>query len=346
MQHRIEQLVETPRAGSTERPAQEVLDSTVAQHLRWLLQGPIRTPEGMLVAWTAGGAPAHVYEESTGYLITLLCYLHQLTGDERYHEEASGTVRALTRTVGDRAGCGRDGRIYLFDTVVCLRALGTFHTLYGDHAGDRQHQQSVAVMDRLAHTARQMMERQQACSGAANGSSRRWSRSFSAHLIKAAQLMAPWLPGWRSVIEALISRYHHDGRFAIDDRHRQVYLHACCYAGEGLLAAGELSGQPSIAPFLASVQADDGGLPARWPDGDQQRVTDATAQAVRIWQCSDAQAYADNIQQGLGFLQSMAHPGGGFRYSTGVDHLNSWATIFAVQALVWRHGDPAPGWIV
>ena len=320
------------------------LHSSVRRHLRWLLEGPVRVRQGMLAAWLDGSAPAHAYQESTGYLITLLCFLHRVTGQGRFRTEAARTVTALARDLGDAPGCGREGAVYLFDTAVCLRALGTF----SDNFEDLTLQPTRELLDRLAHTSGDMIRRHDACSRPANGiGPRRWSESFSAHLIKAAHLLSPWLPAWRSVLDELVGRFFQGGRFYADAGHRRVYLHASCYASEGLLARpdlhlGELE---QIAPFLARIQRADGGIPAWWPE-EAGPVTDATAQAVRIWQCTDATAFAESIQRGFAFLDTMALPGGGFRYSPLIAHANSWATIFAVQAMVWRDLAADPEWIV
>ena len=342
MQHRIEHL-ETGAASAVGDRATG-LDRSVQRHLRWLLHGPVRMQSGMLAAWTDGPTPAHAYQESTGYLITLLCYLHQVTGQDHFQEEASRAVAALTRDLGQATGCGRDGTVYLFDTAVCLRALGTFNTLLED----RPSQPTRDLMDRLARTSGEMMQHHQACSPPTNGEGPpRWSLSFSAHLIKAAHLLSPWIPAWRAAVDELVDRFFKGGRFHADTGHRRVYLHASCYATEGLLARADEypDVRDQVAPFLARIQREDGGIPSWWPE-EAGPVTDATAQAVRVWQSVDASAFADNIRRGFVFLDTMALPGGGFRYSPLIAHANSWATIFAVQAMLWRDRPADPQWIV
>lgn len=340
MQRRIEHLVTGDAGVLSEQAAREA-----SPHLGWLMEGPVRDPDGMLRAWVDGKTPAHTYPESTGYLISLLCYLHRVSGQDRFAREASRAVEALVGHLAEAEGCGRDGTVYLFDTAVCLRALGTFHTLFEG----RLDQPGLALMDRLAQTCERMFQRRQAFVGAAsNGhTDRRWSRSFSAHLVKAAHLVSPWLGGWREVTDELVRRFHDRGRFYADEDHGRVYLHASCYAAEGLLAhrdryAEELD---RVAPFLARIQLEGGGIPAWWPD-ESSPVTDATAQAVRIWQCTGRTEHEDNIQRGLAFLERMALPGGGFRYSPEVAHANSWATIFAVQAMAWQRAGAEVEWIV
>jgi len=344
MRHRIEHLAEVVTGATTDTAPE--LDESVRRHLRWLLHGDVRTGDGMLAAWTDGPTAAHAYQESTGYLISLLGYLYPVTGQDRFRAEASRAVTALTDHLGDAHGCGRDGVVYLFDSAVCLRALGTFFTVFEDLARDDEFRPTLAAMDRLALTCGEMFRRREACARPTNGSPR-WSESFSAHLIKAANLASPWVPAWREVIDELVSRFFFGGRFYADPGHERVYAHASCYASEGLLARPDLHPEEraQIAPFLARIQREDGGIPAWWPE-DAGPVTDATAQAVRIWQCTDAAAFADNIEAGISFLDAMALPGGGFRYSPLIAHANSWSTIFAVQALVWHMVPPGAEWIV
>ncbi len=340
MQHRIEHLV-AGDAGVLPEPAAREVDS----HLRWLMAGPVRDDHGMLRAWVDGQTPAHAYPESTGYLISLLCYLHRATGEDRFASDAARAAQALVDHLGQADGCGRDGAVYLFDTAVCLRALGTYHTLFEG----RLQRPALELMDRLALTCDSMFRRRQACTGgAANGhGERRWSRSFSAHLIKAAHLVSPWVPAWREVTDELVGQFYEDGRFFADEGHGRVYVHASCYAAEGLMAHGGLFTDQAqrAAAFLARIQREDGGMPAWWPEAAGP-VTDATAQAVRIWQCAAASDHEDNIRRGLAFLQRMALPDGGFRYSPEVDHANSWTTIFATQAMLWRRCGAGAEWIV
>jgi hypothetical protein len=65
-----------------------------------------------------------------------------------------------------------------------------------------------------------------------------------------------------------------------------------------------------------------------------------------VWQCLDPQRYDDAIRRGLVFLRAMAHPDGGFYYSSRRRHVNSWTTIFAVQALLWERARGEAEWLI
>jgi hypothetical protein len=74
--------------------------------------------------------------------------------------------------------------------------------------------------------------------------------------------------------------------------------------------------------------------------------TDATAQAIRIWTLVDSAAYQEQIDRGIGFVAEMATPVGGLRYEPGSDDLNTWATIFGLQAVRWAAMGGSWQWMV
>ena len=332
----------------------------IEKHFQWLLEGSIRMPDGMLAAWVDHSDPSRPYEESTGYLITLLCYLYRLTGQDRFRIEASRTVRALVRALKDRDGCGREGTIYLFDTSVCLRALGTFLSTFPDSEALQDLERFRELAQRLARTACDMLRSRKAfLNPGFESGPKRWSETFNVHLIKAIHHVWTWMEtcgqpmDLREIIDELMTERCREGLFFSDASHSEANLHAHCYALEGLLALEDRTREQvkkSLAEAterLAELQTPEGGLPRRWPiTGESWSATDTTAQAVRIWQCTDPVKYGDIISKGLEFLHSMAHPDGGFLYSQGTSHVNSWSTIFAVQALMWRAVEADADWIV
>jgi hypothetical protein len=313
----------------------------VSLHLRWLLSGPVRLPNGLIAAWVEGGQPSHAYQEATGYLLTLLCFSFERTGAPGLREAARRTAAALGESVRD--GAGRDGAVYLFDTAVCLRGLNAFSTTFGD---EPEAERAAIVVASLADIATEMIQRREARRGGEPGA--RWSDRFFAHLIKAVQQVHAAAPDRidRETAAAL-ARELWDGpsrdeffRLPGEDT---AYLHAHAYALEGLLGLGESITDPLRR--LAAAQRFDGAMPRDLP-GDGAPAVDATAQAVRLWQCVDAAEFAEPITRGLAFLETMAAPGGGFYYAPDVAHVNAWTTMFAVQALTWRDGGAAARWIL
>jgi len=328
------------------------LEQRIQQQVDWLLDGPVRLDDGMLAAWTEGGEPAHTYEEPTGYLLTLLCYLHRMTGDARYESEAARTVAALTRTLGSREGCGRDGVLYLFDTAVCLRALTRYFAMFPSAHASRSSSSSHALARRLRRTATSFIDGRLACEPAPAGAGAgRWSVLFGAHQLKAlANLaMSGGSGSWDGLRDELLASWFEEGRFMADAGRDRVYLHAHCYAVEGLLGLPDHPRRvvAQAVEFLAQVQDPCGGIPRWWPaDPDGELAADATAQAMRLWLLLDPTRFAANISLASGFLRSLQGPSGGICYTRERAHENGWATIFAVQARIWQDAAPDPAWLV
>jgi hypothetical protein len=59
----------------------------------------------------------------------------------------------------------------------------------------------------------------------------------------------------------------------------------------------------------------------------------------------DRQGYSPQISRAGGFLHEM-RKGGAFRYRPDSDDMNTWATMFAVQALRWADGGGDWQWMV
>ncbi|MCP4638698.1 MAG: hypothetical protein GY848_19745 [Methyloversatilis sp.] len=337
-------------------PLAEPLSAEVQAHIDWLIEGPIRLPDGMVAAWVDADGPTGAYAEATGYTLTLFCYLYRLTGERRYAAEARRTAIALAVSATGADSLGRRGVGYLFDSAIGLRALGALFQTFPDLLADPALADAVDLHRRLADSAcdwigQRLARRPQPDSGS------RWSDAFNAHMIKAVGHAAPWCGETiaREAADSLIRERFADGLFATDPDGGS-YLHAHCYGLEGLLLWPENPPRRAAwvvacgAAKLAELQTASGGLPRRLPtapgESNDETAADATAQAVRVWQCVDADRYARNIARGLGFLRLLSDPGGGFGYAATSDHLNAWTTVFAVQALIWQNRKPEPVWIV
>jgi len=188
-----------------------------------------------------------------------------------------------------------------------------------------------------------------------------WSVSYGSHLLKLiiplteyneARSMSASSAALRQLVDELVPLYD-EGRFRVNDRSGETYTHGHCYAVEGLLTLegrgfggyGQLI--DGAADWLARVQLTDGGVPSRH-DGQQALAgphTDCTAQAVRIWSLVDPGRYAKEIDRGVEFLQGVEKEGA-FRYRPFSDDMNTWATMFAVQALRWADEGGDWRWMV
>ncbi len=299
----------------------------------WLRRAPLK-PDGAVLSWVNPEHPGYPYPEAAGFLLELLAQDGVRTAALRERI----AVR-LARDVSPRGGCGRDGVEYLFDTAVVLTGL-----LAHERAGGVL---TVRLKDRLFGFLDSALRFRRATSAPISGDGH-WSASYGCHQLRVLTcLEACRQGGLGDDCDGLASRLMEDllplfrgGRFRIHARSQRTYLHAHCYALEGLLGLTRRNGsnlRPVVresAEWLAGVQRPCGGLPA-WHDGRRAWGlcrTDATAQAVRLWSEVDGQAFARSITRGLAWLTRMQHRSGGLPYQSGSADLNTWATVFTVHA--------------
>jgi hypothetical protein len=304
--------------------------------LQWLVGGQVVTDYGAVLSWHNLVHPGYVYPEAAGLLLSLLA--QEGLGRDDLQPLIAQRLAADTDKDG---GLGRWGMAYAFDTAIALSGI-----LEYERAGG-------SLPD--ASLPRRLFEFIGTClvarrgTGTPNPLSDRWSLSYGCHLLKVVRAL--WSYHDRegdSRCARLIRRLvddllplHAGGRFRIHSRSPETYVHAHCYAIEGLLCL-ERRGMSRVASiigdcarWLADIQAEDGGIPA-WHDGVSPRGVshaDATAQAVRIWSCVNPRAFAREIERALGSLATVQGSGGGIRYRGGSEDINTWSTVFSVQAV-------------
>ncbi len=309
--------------------------------LAWL-RGAAVTDTGDVRSWVNPAHPGYPYPEAAGLLLTLLASV-----EDRPSPARESIAARLADALSPAGAVGRDGVDYAFDSAMALHGL-----LAHARAGGRPH---AAACDRLYDFIADCVERRAATGPGAPASSR-WSTSWGCHLLKLViALRAHGGRGRARGPEALVGALRstltpleRDGRFAIHSGDERSYVHATCYALEGLLALtrGASSSEPDAAlraplragvDWLASIQAPDGSLPA-WHNGQEvwgPAPTDIVAQSVRLWAAVDRERYAAPIARGLARLAALQTPAGGLRYLPDSQDINTWCTIFAVQATLW-----------
>ncbi len=321
----------------------------VAGSIEWLQSAHVVRSDGRVMSWVNPERPGYPYPEIAGYLLSFLSWEGSSTVETR-DRIASG----LAADVSAGGGVGRWGIDYAFDSAMALTGL-----LRHEHVGGGLPEPALA--DRLYEFVVRCVAGRSAYTGDSDTDPSHWSVSYGCHLLKLAIALTEYeasraLPSpsdcVRQLVEDLVPLYD-EGRFRVNDLSRETYTHAHCYAVEGLLTLdrrgmGEF--RPLIegaADWLARVQFDDGGLPSRH-DG---RIaigpahTDCTAQAVRIWSLVDGQRYSTEIGRAATFLREMEKEGA-FRYRPDCDDMNTWATMFAVQALRWADEGGDLTWMV
>jgi len=336
--------------------------------VHWLLHSGIRPDSGPLAgafrAWR-DGVWGWAYSEVTGYGITLLCGLAR--------EGVPGALEAAVvsgRWLLDQARTGAAfrcrlddgawlGHLCAFDNGMIVPALCHLHRMTGER---RWLDAAVATADWLA--ARMDAEgalvpkHDLGADAAVPGD--RWSSRTGPYQAKIALgwMQVASLAGRPDLVDAAsrlcrrVARFQQpDGRFVTDEALGDTYLHAHCYAIEGLLGAVALGADPGLAApaeaairWLATVRTPDGGVARRFDGRAPEPVehSDSTAQVLRLLVLTGAHPgwVAPLTDRLLAFQCHEDDPTrrGGFRYALGgdaasFDNVTAHGTLFAVQAL-------------
>jgi len=283
--------------------------------LSWLSCDQRRSGDGRVLSWSNDEHPGYPYDEATALLAALFAWQGDL-------DRADSLARTLSQRLETEAWLGRDGIGYVFDSALALPLL----------------EDPQPLADRIEDS----LSQRRACSRITRPGW--WSQSYGAHLIKCGL----WLSRIdrrdfaEQLADDLIERCFDGCRFVVHEASEDTYLHSHCYALEGLVG---LRLRPEVvlagACWLAQQQHDDGSL-ADWSGrASRCRPADVCAQAMRLWGLVDPERFAPNIERARHNLCSLQSPSGGIRYHRGSDDINSWASMFAFQAVCWAKSPPA-----
>lgn len=318
--------------------------------LDWLEEVALRH-NGAIPSWENPAHPGYSYPEAAGLWLSAVAWGRPTS------PAIDLTAAWLQRQVDARGFVGRHGRAYTFDTAMTLSGL-----LAARAAGSVV---SEELLVRMLSAVTQAVETQWATEGA-HADALRWSDRWACHQLKLAWALRRGLEDGvgpvtlRSAAELALERLEalrnleQDGRFSLTVDDDRSYVHASCYALEGLWALHERPGLPGAAQrqlaaqlrrgadWLESVQEADGSLPcwlgpSRTSTVSEERVrrpSDVIAQAVRLWAFVDVVRYAGAIERGLGALARRQQDCGALTYLEEGRDLNSWCTAFAAQALL------------
>lgn len=320
------------------------------QMLGWLVSPSVVDPEGRVMSWSNPRRPGYPYPEIAGYLLSLLALEGESTLDIR-----NRIARRLVSDMSPAGGVGRGGADYVFDSAMALAGLIAHESAGGALPDDRS-------IDRLFDFVTANLTARRAVTGLSTADPDHWSVSYGCHLLKVVIALYAYderrpTSTTSTLVDRLVRELtglYDNGRFRANASSSLTYLHSCCYAVEGLLVLqGRRHGEyrdliRGSARWLAEIQTSEGGLHAFHDGLDAYGTlhTDATAQAVRIWSLVDRTAYQEQIDRGLGFLAEMTTPVGGLRYEPGSDDVNTWATIFGLQAVRWAYEGGHWQWMV
>lgn len=309
--------------------------SRPATPLDWLQSDAVVRSDGAVMSWVNPDHPGYAYPEIAGYLLSYLARHGRQTIEVR-----NRVADRLLDDMSARGAVGRAGVEYVFDTAMVLAGV-LAHRATGGVLPDRQ------MPRRLRDYIVATLAERRAIDGESPAGADHWSVSYGCHLLKCAIALLAYHddhpePGTTEIVAQLLDELLplHDGeRFRSNALTHTTYMHAHCYAVEGLLVLdgrGQAGLRPTIersADWLARVQLPDGGLPAGH-DGEAalgQAHADCTAQAVRIWSCVNARRYVPSIERALEFLGRLSVDGG-IRYRADSADVNTWVTIFGAQA--------------
>lgn len=327
-------------------PASELAPNDAVRRVaaeRWLCSDDVVLRGGEVISWANPAHPGYAYQEAAGLWLAHFCLASPASASDAPIERVASRLASDVLSDG---GAGRGGTLYLFDSAVALRGLVAHAALTGkghDEAMDRLVTFIAARLNEGVPIA--------ATKGPSPGG--RWSTDFAPHLLKAVvglsdyasqsgderantcvdRLAHAFSP---SAVASLISR---------SDPDIGAYTHAVLYALEGLvfLAHRRLTSDAAQAAAetlleqLAMAQRADGSMPA-WisPHGAVGCArTDVTAQALRLWTAVDRGRFASSIASAASWIYARQAACGALPYEPGSADMNTWATIFSLQAVEW-----------
>jgi hypothetical protein len=297
--------------------------------------------EGYVWSWVNDAKPGFHYPEIAGYMLSLFA-------DAGYRPDLARLVaHRLYRDLAlNGGGVGRDGVVYLFDTAMALAGI------LAHLCREPQRQFTSSVAQSLALVKDLLRQRRCSLPKTNMPLPHRWSTVYGPHILKVSYALVRahrHLSDTEALtlIQQLISDImplYRNGRFLAFPELEDCNLHANCYALEGLLICRESGSIADAAAncyllegtdWLTEVQEANGAIP-EWHNGRRAwgaYRADVTAQAVRLWLVIDRKRYAREIERGLMFLSSLRTSEGGLRFDPLSLDVNTWATIFAIQAL-------------
>jgi len=339
------------------------LQSFYERILNWLINSEMRSKDGAVYSWVNPTKPGYIYNEIIGYYIKLFSYLYKRNKNDDFLNRAIVSADYLSKNLSKSGGVSRGNIDYVFDSAICVSGLIALSKVT-----DLNKEQVVALRKLLDFVYGSLLKKQVAFKKSrAVVDLDKWSLSYGSLLIKNCIALYEAYEFFgderykklaEQIAEELVEGTFKDGYFAINEKRGFVYTHSHCYATEGLLfmSAKGYDYEGTIlksADWLAKNQNEDGSM-NNWyfREGVEiEKQGDATAQAIRIWCCVNKGKYIENIKKATIFLKSLQSKEGGLAYNKTdkgriSKDINSWVSIFAVQALLWQIEEPNKGWIV
>jgi hypothetical protein len=303
------------------------------QHLSWLIAGGAREPGGGVRSWANPSRPGFLYLEAGGLLLSLHAEAlgrGDVVDPERVRADGVAVARWLLSRLDRGVVVHREAR-YAFDTAIVVAALDRWRTVSGDPAVGLE-----AAIDSGRGFLMNCLRTRQGQTGTADDG--HWSRAFGPHLLKLAVALddTDLLDDART---QLVRTCWDGRRFLLHARSDSWYPHAHAYALEGLLAM-RARGQT-----IDLSMVDTGLATLRNAVQDADTPTDVAAQLIRLGLLRGWSAEDEGLSVAWARLRERARTGGGLVYRAGSSDVNTWTTIFTVQALRWSRIGADPAWL-
>ncbi len=326
---------------------------------KWITS-KIHDKNGGIYSWQRGNEKGYLYDEITGYGIKLYTYLHSVFKDPKYLEMAQKSIDYINSQIyNSGGGVSREGIYYVFDSSICLSGILSYY----DYTTDNKHMKKMMTKNLLNFIYYSLLYKKPIDLNGATYTDlnlNHWSLSYGSHLLKCSVALSQSsniFTNEKERLDKMIDRLcidvlhnFHNGHFHTNSNSQEVYTHSHCYATEGLIYLNRPEHLDIIkesAEWLASVQNIDGSLYNRYfSTKSQEEVADITAQAIRIWLWTDREGFNCNIEKGFSFLRSLQSSEGGIYYGPGSKDINSWVTMFTMNAMLWQHNGVDTAWLI
>jgi hypothetical protein len=291
-----------------------------ASHVEWLLNGPVRDTLGGVWSWANPWGRGFPYLEAAGLLLSLHC--ESLARDEDSPRVRHDCERIVSWIVPRLRGgvVAHRGGDYAFDTAIVIAGLDRW-----SRVSDTR---SLAVRAAIAG-GRTFLR---SCLSDSVGQRGReddghWSRSFGPHLLKLG--LAVEDPALQSLADQFVDTCWDGEHFRVHANSSSWYAHAHAYALEGLLAL-------HAQGYAIDMSVVDAGLDTlRRAVRETGTSTDVAAQLVRIGLLRGWASEDDGLHGAWERIASRTQESGGVLYRDDSEDVNTWATIFMVQARRW-----------
>lgn len=388
---------------------EEIIENRIKFAVDWLLNSGIQSASGYFAGWYDMGKGKYpfIYDELTGYGIETLLFLYDQEKRSEYLDRATMAADWLIKHMKYRGNDPMaksafvwkydlpDGplgkKVYAFDTAICVSALVD---LFRFTRKQRYLNSAISAAEWLVNKMQNRDGSFKACYDFQSQSfgTGRWSRmpgsyhaKLSVGLLKLHKIIGDekLKESVKNLCNWVLKLQDENGKFKTNGNSEDVYVHAHCYAAEGLLYAGkELSDIKLIgagskaANWLLSAQKPNGAIPrwyarAHYNGGlSSGENTEALAQTIRLWLICNNDEHCttdhinplfDKLEKALNRLLTMQHLVTGDKKATGgfyyaildgklVPHINCCATLFSIQALQmyldWKSGKFSPNYFL